>query len=871
MTTKSSSEAAFEDLTKFENTVLYGIELYDNLESVFSYCFGEKKVILDVVSTIANDFKLLKPCSDKVLSLLEFAETDMKPLLRDKVAKKSISRSNEILLAERIKLYFEVYRCRQIEGIIPPSMLLQFDSTMDVMEGIINTFEYLTKDQLSEGILQHFQQDFKGTKPITPIYMREEVYSKPDVPIVDNVGLFVQKINELEKKLKKKNYDKKIMDNILNSESFHSFTPSTKFPTKIFTKLLPYWKDMFNEKNKCGLKFMLVLEKIFGLSSLEDKKLFFTEVSEKLCSTSLYDHRDYIENFSTRLAQAINHLGDHQDLVLHAEKFAEIQSQLLFFIIMSPYHSVEKILRHGIENKCVVPAIQKVFQAAFPMLQLSFKKQSENAEPFLITVIKDIFEEENNRFKSPEFQDVFVYLVTSLCRRKLSVHKEKDSEGKVKESYGDVIEEAILSSSSLFQHFIFQKILSQDAERWVQMTLLKLILRVLQNIGAKTTALKWSETLGYHWKQAACVPAPEFLLLIHCLYNQYEGTDQQMADLCRSILKAFGKKLQNDNIVFHPLTSKFILDRFNQYPWFVKATLCNWFDTTLGSPKMQIPAGLFKALPLNVQENCEQIIVDFEYAPVNCFLRSVFELALFDVDMALDLLKEGLSLPPSPVLLLEQIAISLVETFGRSFAPNRVASLTPVLNRFNELLGPFESSHSLKYLSNFTYWGLQFIQPILIVARATQIAFYRASLPKDQTSIPLSDASLDKVADPLTVAEELLHGFCDMTRIHLETEIVLLRRNKNNMTSLPGVSEETMLGLSRQRPAILSLQLSVLFNEAIMFTQLSQPKVTPPLKILISMLSDFITETTEKQKTKYLDDLEIPNVKSWTVYAYASV
>lgn len=56
---------------------------------------------------------------------------------------------------------------------------------------------------------------------------------------------------------------------------------------------------------------------------------------------------------------------------------------------------------------------------------------------------------------------------------------------------------------------------------------------------------------------------------------------------------------------------------------------------------LQVPEGLYKSLSEERQRGFEQITVDFEFAPVECFLKSIFDLAVLCTDLALDLINGG--------------------------------------------------------------------------------------------------------------------------------------------------------------------------------------------------------------------------------------
>ncbi len=59
---------------------------------------------------------------------------------------------------------------------------------------------------------------------------------------------------------------------------------------------------------------------------------------------------------------------------------------------------------------------------------------------------------------------------------------------------------------------------------------------------------------------------------------------------------------------------------------------------------MQVPTGLYKALPVAARGEFEQIHVDSAFSPVECFLRSIFELAVFDVTLANDVIDLGMTI-----------------------------------------------------------------------------------------------------------------------------------------------------------------------------------------------------------------------------------
>ncbi|KAK6026598.1 hypothetical protein OSTOST_07417, partial [Ostertagia ostertagi] len=75
-----------------------------------------------------------------------------------------------------------------------------------------------------------------------------------------------------------------------------------------------------------------------------------------------------------------------------------------------------------------------------------------------------------------------------------------------------------------------------------EILMLKLLHRLMQTVGVKETHFEWSTALGK--SNTDDLQTPEFILLIVELLMEYEPKHPQAADVCHSLLKTLGEKLE---------------------------------------------------------------------------------------------------------------------------------------------------------------------------------------------------------------------------------------------------------------------------------------------------------------------------------------
>ncbi|ETN80544.1 hypothetical protein NECAME_09092, partial [Necator americanus] len=360
------------------------------------------------------------------------------------------------------------------------------------------------------------------------------------------------------------------------------------------------------------------------------------------------------------------------------------------------------------------------------------------------------------------------------------------------------------------------------------------------------------------------IQAPELIILVVELLVEYEAKNQQASDICRSIIKFLSKKLEGADIVFEKDTVDFLLFSLRRYQWWLRYAICSWFSYTLSTPTQQLPTGLYKSLPLDQQERCEQISVDFSFSPAECFFRSFFELALFDIELATDFLSRGISIHPRDENIVEKIALALVESYEQTCSTQSVASLAPLLQELMKVLDPSQEVRFIEFLCESTFHGLRLIQHLLLLSTAVKIAYYKSS----DKALNNSTRFKDSVTDTAHVANALLQGFCELAKAHAEKEVVNLRRSK--LPFPPEIKEDYLppAQITIRRDERVYAQLSALFNISCSITRLVvQPPVA--LQVLINCLAELLFEVQKMRVGTFLDDLPSDHFKSNTVYAFA--
>ncbi|VDM65168.1 unnamed protein product [Strongylus vulgaris] len=324
-----------------------------------------------------------------------------------------------------------------------------------------------------------------------------------------------------------------------------------------------------------GTAFYALVENFFYMLTDKEKVTLIEMVHEwYICdSGSLPSLEKYLQNYSSGIVQCINHIGDHNDIQNDVAKFKNIRNKLLWYLLMVPRETLNRLLIQSLENKLIVPGVINILRPCRALLSLSVSNNVSEGIPVVIDSIASIFHNEAHRWTITEQQDRFVYLLTSLCRQRRAT-KEKNDE--------DTNGGSVLDGGKLLMLFVLPNLMKRSQE----ILMLKLLHRFTQAVGSKEIHFIWTRSIGE--KTSNAVQSPELVLLIVELFMEFESKHHQASEICRNILKSLGEKLKGDDVVFEKDTTDFVLFSLRRYHWWIRYAICTWFSHTLSEPKQQV-------------------------------------------------------------------------------------------------------------------------------------------------------------------------------------------------------------------------------------------------------------------------------------------
>ncbi|WKX97560.1 hypothetical protein Q1695_013320 [Nippostrongylus brasiliensis] len=852
------SMESMRKLEEFEATLSHGKDLFQSSYGLLIYSLG-KRSLADLFQAAFRKDSCHATCQRISRSLCDFAASSLQPLFDSERS------FNDV---EQIKFFWEVYQLKNIPNLLGPVQLTALSDVVEKLAGyskekgidnnimkniptellhLIDAGQEWAPSRAADKGLPYFLKDLTNQQTAEP--------TKPDAQpssskLLSQTAEFLDNIASGE-------VDQEHMKELMEMCKCNSLSSGDAL--RMLDKFLNATDSLPIYSSKVRNAFFTVLERFFISLSDDIKgpvmKRFYEEWLRK--DGDLPSLEAYMGDYSSDITESINGIGDHVEIQNDVAKFKRVRDKLSWYLLTIPRHTIHRLLKQCLDNRLIVPGVLNIFRSNGALFELKVK--SERATYPLASVLIDpiisLFEQEAQRWTNTEQQDRLVYLLVSFCRRKRSAAKDDDvSERKASSSS----EAPVLSATTLIKAFVLPTLMKRTHE----VLMLKILHRLMQTVGAKETRVEWSVEIGDEGHDV--VQTPELILLIIELYSEYESSNQQAADICRCLLKSLGEKLKGENLIFKQETCDFILYSLRRYNWWIRYAVCTWFYTTLQAPKQQLPTGLYKCLSLDHQEQCEQISVDFPFSPAECFFRSFFELALFDVELATDFLKKGIHVHPRDENLVEKIALALVDTCERLPFRQPIALLAPLLSELLRVLDPSQEPRVIEFLCESTFHGLRLIQHLLLLATAAKFAYFRANNVGTACSSNLESSP----QSCYRAADEFLQAFCELTKAHAEKEVVNFRRSK--LPFPPDIKEDILppAQATIRRDERVYSQLSILFNVACSITRLV-PKPPLALQVLINCLAELLFEVQSMRIGTFLDDLPSDHYKSNTVYAVA--
>ncbi|VDL75352.1 unnamed protein product [Nippostrongylus brasiliensis] len=774
------SMESMRKLEEFEATLSHGKDLFHSSYSLLIYSLG-KRSLADLFQAAFRKDSCHATCQRISRSLCDFASASLQPLFDSERS------FNDV---EQIKFFWEVYQLKNIPNLLGP---VQLTALSDVVEKLAG---YSKEKGIDNNIMKNIPmellhlidagQDWVPSRAADkglPYFLKDltnQQAAEPTRPDVQqSSNKLLSQTAEFLDNIASGEVDQEHMKELMEMCKCNSLSSGDAL--RMLDKFVTAADSLPIYSSKVRDAFFTVLE-CFFISLTDDVK---GPVMKRFYEEWLRKDGDlpsletYMGDYSSDITESINGIGDHVEIQNDVAKFKRIRDKLSWYLLTIPRHTIHRLLKQCLDNRLIVPGVL-------------------NVHSFIL--------------KIDSTQDV--------PERKASSPSEAP----------------VLSATTLIKAFVLPTLMKRAHE----VLMLKILHRLMQTVGAKETRFEWSVEIGDAGHDV--VQTPELILLIIELYSEYESSNQQAADICRCLLKSLGEKLKGENLVFKQETCDFILYSLRRYNWWIRYAICTWFCTTLQSPKQQLPTGLYKCLSLDHQEQCEQISVDFPFSPAECFFRSFFELALFDVELATDFLKKGIHVHPRDENLVEKIALALV-------------------------LDPSQEPRVIEFLCESTFHGLRLIQHLLLLATAAKFAYFRANNVGTACSSNL-ETSHSSPQSCYRAADEFLQAFCELTKAHAEKEVVNLRRSK--LPFPPDIKEDILppAQATIRRDERVYSQLSILFNVACSITRLV-PKPPLALQVLINCLAELLFEVQSMRIGTFLDDLPSDHYKSNTVYAVA--
>ncbi|CAJ0606198.1 unnamed protein product [Cylicocyclus nassatus] len=853
----NSDPHAMEDLQKIEKfvaTLSYGKDLFPSTRSLLSYSFGKRSISEMFRSSMTNpDY------ADKCRKMSKIICSAAVDAITSSDLQSGLSKENDEL--ESLLFFWEVYQIREVQNLLE-------SEDVEALEDAINRISRLVhKSDVDKSVLSKLPASFlthlnvEACNANLPLFRRDLTEQSSASEHEANISPVQAFIMRFEKELEKMRVGDTDMDSLKELGTLKlNENISSKDARQLSEKIVSV--TLIAERSpELGQALFASLENFFYMLSDEAKAMLTKLMYDKHVSETddLPSLGAFLQDYSSGITQCINQIGDHNEIQNDAAKFKITRDKLLWYLLMIPRETVSRLLIQSLEDKNIVPGVINTLRSCRAVSETAIVSEniSGGRVPLVIDLVVSIFSNEAHRWTVTEQQDRLVYLLTALCRRRRTA-KEKADGAAAEQVPTGTRDESVVDGGMLLKLFVLPNLMKRTQET----LMLKLLHRFMQSVGTKEIHFNWTTGIGE--KRPDAVQGPELVLLVVELFMEYESKRQQASYICRSILKCLGEKLKNDDVVFAKDTIEFVLFSLRQYYWWIRYAIVNWFSHTLEEPKQQIPTGLYKSLALEQQERCEQISVDFSFSPAECFFRSFFELAIFDVGLASDFLQKGISMHPRDENVVEKMALALVESLEQTHSRQPVASLAPLLLDLLRILDPAQEVRFVETLCESTFHGLRLIQHILLIATATQIAYYKNS-DKALNNCPIS---ANIITDTAHVASELLQAFCELSKAHAEKEVINLRRSRYPFP--PEIKEDYLPPpqITIRRDERVYAQLSALFNVACSLTRIvAQPPLS--LQVLINCLAELLLEVQKMRITPALDDLPPDNYKSNVVYAYA--
>ncbi|KAF8362060.1 hypothetical protein PRIPAC_88983, partial [Pristionchus pacificus] len=846
MSLTSYEEKRLQEIRNFEECLQDGFELYSTGKSAIEYHFGSNKLKQVFEAALSSD-ELRNECIDLADRLFFIIEKDISKHIKNQL-EKGLTKDESKLFIRRVGVFWQIYELENVAGLMGEEMksrmhrllgeidqsLLHFRDKAELKNlptDLISSLESMSIYDRSSPIPQMNRMDLNDAS----IYKTECEENSEDKESAD----ITNAVNSMLDDLLKGTVSSSEVEKLISLEIFLKSSDSIA----LSKRLISIWWSLMESNDVNVQKGALRILRFVLLSSRTRDDIvhqFHSLYLEKKILPA-FTQSSILSEGNKEITALINNMGSHDEMQKNHEKANLVLCQFHWLALISPEDVVSSLLqRCFIDRRIVAPSV-KLLSSLPSLSSLSSPPPSSLSSPSLSSPHCLIMNSLVSIARSADYsiseeREALVYLIGSLTRQ-----KKNGSDNPVIETH------------KVFDFFVNDSIVSGNEDKLC--VALSLLIRLFSTGETKHSVFNFSSSIGQLIDGE--VDAPDLLLFLLELMGRTEQAGKiNLFELIKKTVKQFGSKLREDKVVWEEETSSFILNKLSFHQWFVKVAVTQWFGSVLGEPKRQIPSGLLACLSRENTLLFDQIVVTFDFSPVECFLRSLYEVSVWDLPFALSFLDLGVTVRPLDDNMADKLSIAIVDVSSNVHS-SHWQSLLPFLPLTQRLVNVLDVTIDcrLERMNGAIYHSIHNQRALNILARATKLAFVTN----------LEEEGRDN-------HWALLHLFCSVAKSYIDGEVESWRKfqkmkAKDAFNGVASLSMDSGMEKVSSTEYVLT-QCSTLFPLAVSLTHIV-PKVPPCLQVLLSSISTHLSEFYNRPFPHYLDTAPTGSVPDTTVYAYA--
>ncbi|CAI2341663.1 unnamed protein product [Caenorhabditis sp. 36 PRJEB53466] len=881
----SPEESAVRDLGQFTMGVLNGLlDMHSTAASFINYSFP-MRTVKAVVRRGSENAELINQIADSLNHLVIYLNEEIVEYAK-KASPVGMESRYFTELLKRIHLLYEVWLAMEVHKDYQDYELTKHvDASREAVKLAYEISKNYDRWKELNPKLREFFLDEKEDVKSAVEDVEPTLFARDDGVVTslaheqaqsDEDGKkkqFVMKTEKVLNNYRAKNPDYKTMRELINATA--NFRLDGIHSENLINEIIAVWDmaiehQMENSEEKHT--FTALLKKVF---------LLFTEKQRNDLAAKLYDKykeesddvlpnlENFIENFSAGLTGALNSLPlDSTTLSNNTIAFDKVKDRLIWYLFVSPVNTLHQLLLICIDNKGYVPLIIRICRSLPTLFDRSVHitpnaYEDVKKERVLITLLHRIFVIGRTTWTNAAQWENAAFMTMSFgkCR------KRKDGQPETAE------DKALIDSHSLIEFALTELPRNQRKPQKAVEMFTRMLQRLLANNNNARMLATYRFGNSFQETGDAVLPTPIIIQLMYELLIEYEGTSAEISDAVREILKSIGGRMEADGVVFDSDTCAYLTEEsFNGAPWWIKYSINSWFSFSLQKPKRQVPSGVYQTLSEANKDLFEQIKAEETASVSECYLRSLFELGLFDVELAIDLLHYGHHAKFGGSDAVEKIALAFVDSYGKRLAKrNGGVEIGKLVKAMLKTFDPIRELVPLKAYSNYYFDSVSKIEHIIVLFMAARIAREKELSAKRVGTSEEVQITYDERLTAIQVAEHLMDIFCETAKAHVEgeaSEVAKLREHANSVIFTPGVTEEKWKLMTErdEREQSLVMQVTMLYLNCSHFCRLYQ---NPPIKLqqLMNVTLDKQFDSQKLVAKMVMDEALTDQRKGEVVYA----